>query len=104
MLPTDPAPVSSGVVGPAISPLQGGTERGMRPDIDFQERLLVVGSRTKLVAFAIAVVVATAIGVARGDAANITATATVNAGSLTLTSSAAPSTSVTLNGTDQSPT
>jgi hypothetical protein len=69
----------------------------MPPDIDNVPN-------TKVIALAVAAVVATAIGVARGDAANITATATVNAGSLTLTSSASPSTSVTLNGTDQTPT
>jgi hypothetical protein len=39
-----------------------------------------------------------------GNAANVTATANVSAGSLSLTSSAAPSVSATLNGTDQTPT
>jgi len=36
--------------------------------------------------------------------ANVTATATVNAGTLTLTTSASPGVSVTLDGTDQAPT
>jgi hypothetical protein len=36
-------------------------------------------------------------------ASNVTATATVNAGTLTLSSSATPSVSVTLEGTDQTP-
>jgi hypothetical protein len=60
--------------------------------------------RKQLALIGLWLIVFAAIGVSSAGAANVTATATVNAGNLTLTSSAAPSTSVTLNGTDQMPT
>ena len=55
--------------------------------------------------FATAVVTALAlVGATGAFGANVTATATVTAGTLSLSTSATPSVSVTLDGTDQTPT
>jgi hypothetical protein len=60
-------------------------------------------TRTRALALTVAAVLAVPLAALGANSANVTATATVNGGSLALSSSATPSVSVTLNGTDQSP-
>jgi WxL domain surface cell wall-binding len=59
---------------------------------------------SKLVGLLALVTAGTLVTTSSALAANVTATATVSAGTLSLSTSAAPSVAATLNGTDQSPT
>src|SRR6476646_3260471 len=59
--------------------------------------------KLKLVSACVLSAVLAAVAASSAAAANVTATATVSAGTLSLTTSATPSVSVTLDGTDQTP-